>query len=84
MTNELNTAQKMNAAWLGVDLDWYTTYSAFVAVDQTQAMVAGYEAPHAQRGTPPRPRHEKTTRYVMSKAHDKMIPVRRPFKGHRP
>lgn len=81
---KLNTAQQMNAAWLGVDPDFYTPYSARVATEQTQAMALYYRAPHAPRGTPPRQKRGKVTHYVMSKAHDKMIPTRRPFKGHRP
>lgn len=42
-----------------------------------------YKAPHANRGTPPRPRRGKVTEMVFSKAHDALIPRRRPFKGHR-
>lgn len=42
-----------------------------------------YRAPHANRGTPPRPRMKRQASYVFSKKHNDMIPKRRPFRGHR-
>lgn len=43
-----------------------------------------YKAPHAYRGTPARPHFERKPKMVFSTATDTMVPVRRPFKGHRP
>ncbi len=46
--------------------------------------VADYKAPHAPRGTPPRKHWQRGFRMIFSKAHNAIIPVRRPFNGHRP
>ena len=73
MTRTLNAAQKMTAAWLGIDPDWFTSESARIAVEQTGQMAIRYKAPHAHRGTPPRRKRQ---------ASGSLLP--RLFKGHRP
>lgn len=45
---------------------------------------AGYKAPHAPRGTPPRLHRRRVRRYVYSPTTGQEIAVRRPFVGHRP
>jgi hypothetical protein len=68
----VNTAQMLNAAWLGLDVDYYNFETARVATQQTQMMREGYKAPHAMRGTLPK----KPKRISISWG--------RLFKGHRP
>jgi hypothetical protein len=63
----------INAAWIGLDVDYYNRETARVATQQTQMMREGYKAPHAPRGTPKR----KPKRVSISL-------TKRLFKGHRP
>ena len=70
---KLNTAETMTAAWLGLDADYYTPETRRVATEQTMMMADRYKAPHAQRGTPEKPRRRIST-----------ILSNRLFKGHRP
>jgi hypothetical protein len=69
----MNTAQMLNAAWIGLDVDYYNRETARVATQQTQMMREGYKAPHAMRGTiPKKPKRVSTSL------------TKRLFKGHRP
>ena len=69
----MNTAQKLTAAWIGLDVDYYNLETARVATQQTQMMRERYKAPHAMRGTlPKKPKRVSTSL------------TKRLFKGHRP
>jgi hypothetical protein len=46
--------------------------------------VASYKAPHALRGTPPRPHYQRQPKMIPLPGTDRMIPRVRLFKGWRP
>ena len=55
----MKLAEKMIAALIGVDVDWWSRETASVAVEQTREMRDRYRAPHAMRGTPKRPKRRR-------------------------
>ena len=63
----------LNAAWIGLDVYYYSIDTARVATLQTMMMRDGYKAAHAPRGTPKgKPKRISTSL------------TKRLFKGHRP
>lgn len=65
----MKIAQIIHASFLGVDLDFFNRETAAVAVEQTRELTAHDKAPHANRGTPPRPRYPRKPKLRLFKDH---------------
>jgi hypothetical protein len=79
------TAQRLLASFVGM-VD-HPDADLVIAAEQTREYGRDYKAPHAYRGTPPRPHISRRLRFASAYDNDgRVIATRKPrlFKGHRP